>query len=573
MLTYHLVKVARWIRTGGFAPELAPDRWDGYEYLPYGGDALWAWAMLPFHSDAPLAVASVLVWLAALVSAFALARELGASVRSASLGALALLLNPASASFLASAYVENTSLFFFLAGSLFTVRVLTESAQPVEPVLAAGASGLGAGVKSFGLPVLVLALGAMAFAFVRHSGPAHRVRPGSYRLRGLRRVVPYVRAYSERGSPLYPLPLSVAGRTLVAGHAMTREVLEGTLDEKLGNFSSNRFLHDLFVRRPDRDFHNPGWGGVVLAVLGATGLATLSRRGAFGISAFLTAEAVLTLALLFSPSAIAMRTYWAMIIGRFMLPALGVCAVLAAASNWALVRFGLAAAALLGAWGALPHGFSAEDGAAMAKIAGVLAAGAALAGIAASLAARKAAPVASVLAGTAVMLVAAGLWGAIRAQTRPLIWKAANEGRAYDLDPFTPWGSAHVLWEALDDGISRRIAVSAGWVSPGDNWFRYPYFGRRLQNDVVYIPITVDGSIVDTRDAPSSPRLSRDGWLSRLVEQRIDVLVLLAPEPPEGRWVRELPSVFAPLALSREGANAAFQVNAVAASRAARDGR
>ena len=115
MLTYHLVKVARWIRTGGFAPELAPDRWDGYEYLPYGGDALWAWAMLPFHSDAPLAVASVLVWLAALVSAFALARELGATVRSASLGALALLLNPASASFLASAYVENTSLFFFLA--------------------------------------------------------------------------------------------------------------------------------------------------------------------------------------------------------------------------------------------------------------------------------------------------------------------------------------------------------------------------------------------------------------------------------------------------------------------------
>ena len=86
------------------------------------------------------------------------------------------------------------------------MRVLTESAQPVEPVLAAGAFGLGAGVKSFGLPVLVLALGAMAFAFVRHK----RSRPTGFVLAVtvfavFVGVVPYVRAYSERGSPLYPL--------------------------------------------------------------------------------------------------------------------------------------------------------------------------------------------------------------------------------------------------------------------------------------------------------------------------------------------------------------------------------
>lgn len=566
MLTYHLVKVARWIRTGGLAPELAPDRWDGYEYLPYGGDALWAWAMLPFHSDAPLAAASVLVWLAALVSAFALARELGASVRSAAIGALALLLNPASASFVTSGYVENTSLFYFLAGSLFAVRVLKGVEQPAEAVLAAGAFALGAGVKSSGFPVLVLGLGVLVVATVlrrrtRSSGTvlaftAFVVLAG---------IVPYVRAFAARGSPLYPLPLSVAGRTFAAGHAMTQEAVAGTLDRKMSAFSAERLARDFLQRRPDRDYLNPGWGGAILAVLGAAGLAVAARRGAPGIAAFLVAEAALTLAVLFSPEAAALRTYWILIIGRFMLPALGVCAVLAAASNQAALRTGLALAALLGAWQALPHGFSAEDDVAMVRIAGVLVTGAALSGIAASLAARRGRPAVGVLAGASVLLVAGTLWGAIRARARPLIWKAAYEGRSYDLHPFTPWGSAHVLWEALDDGTPRRIAVSAGWFPPGDNWFRYPFFGQRLQNDVVYVPITADGSIVDTRLAGGSGLLSREAWLRRLIAQKVDVVVLLAPEPPEAAWVRTLPALFPPIAASRDGANRAFGFDPVAA--------
>jgi hypothetical protein len=245
MLTYHLVKVAHWIRSGGIAPELAPDRWDGYEYFPYGGDALWAWAMLPFHGDAPLAAASVLIWLAALISAYA--------------------------------------------------------------------------------------------------------------------------------------------------------------------------------------------GGIALAALGAVGLVALVRRGSPGIAAFLAAEAALTLALLFSPDALALRTGWASLIGRFMLPALGVCAVTAAATNHAAVRAGLGLAALLGLWGALPHGFSREDFSATAEVAGVLTAGAALAWIAASLAARRGGATTGALAATAILLVAGALWGAIRALAPPLIWRAAYEQRAFEL--------------------------------------------------------------------------------------------------------------------------------------------
>lgn len=572
MLTYHLVKVARWIRTGGLAPELAPDRWDGYEYFPYGGDALWAWAMLPFHGDAPLAAASALVWLAALASAYALAVELGASRPSAAVGALALVLNPASASFLASGYVENTTLFLFLAGSLFAVRVLKGAARPAELALAAGAFSLGAGVKTSGLPLLVLWIGVLAGALLivkrlRPSVPALVLAA----LAVLAGLPPYVRALADRGSPLYPQALRVAGRTLLPGHPMTEQALTGTLDPAMGVFDAKAFVRDLVVRRPDRDFLNPGWGGIALAALGALGLVALALRGSPGIAAFLAAEATLTLGLLFSPDALALRAWWASIIGRFMLPALGVCAAAAAATNHPAVRAGLGLAALFGLWGALPHGFSLEDFSAASAVAGVVVTGAALAGIAASLGRRRSGPAAGALAGTGVLLVAGALWGAIRAQARPLIWHAAYERRAFELHPFVPaYGSAYSLWQALDDGVPHRIAVSAGWRPPGDNWFRYPFFGRRLQNDVVYIPVTADGSIVDTRFAASSGRLSREAWVRRLVERGVDVVVLLVPEPPEAAWVRGLPSVFAPLSMSPDGFNAAFRVNGAAADAALR---
>jgi hypothetical protein len=76
-LTYHLVKAARWVQTGGFAPEAAPDAWGFYEYFSPTGDILWGWAMLPVRGDALLAVAGVLVWGAILAVAYAAARSLG----------------------------------------------------------------------------------------------------------------------------------------------------------------------------------------------------------------------------------------------------------------------------------------------------------------------------------------------------------------------------------------------------------------------------------------------------------------------------------------------------------------
>lgn len=76
-LTYHLLRAGRWASTGGWAAERGPDVWGYYEFHPVAGDALWAWAMLPFSSDAVVGLASALTWLALGLSTYAAARALG----------------------------------------------------------------------------------------------------------------------------------------------------------------------------------------------------------------------------------------------------------------------------------------------------------------------------------------------------------------------------------------------------------------------------------------------------------------------------------------------------------------
>ena len=146
-------------------------------------------------------------------------------------------------------------------------------------------------------------------------------------------------------------------------------------------------------------------------------------------------------------------------------------------------------------------------------------------------------------------------------------WQAAADGEAYDLHPANRLAlSAWPVWQALDGESPVRIALAAGFDGVGHNWYTYPLFGSRLQNDVEYVPVTRDGRVMDYA-APDAlaPRLDRSAWLHRLAERHIEVLVLLLPPPPEAAWVEQLPDVFAPLG-SSPGAQA-FRLDAAALAR------
>jgi hypothetical protein len=119
----------------------------------------------------------------------------------------------------------------------------------------------------------------------------------------------------------------------------------------------------------------------------------------------------------------------------------------------------------------------------------------------------------------------------------------------------------------LDGQAGVSMAVSAGWRSNGHNWFRYPFLGSRLQNRVVYVPITQDGSIVDYRiTADARARADYDAWLRRLVDERVDYVVLLPPDPPEAAWVRAHPELFTLAADGRDRQARAYRLNLPAAT-------
>lgn len=569
-LTYHLVKSARWIRSGDFALEPAPDAWSAYEYFPFGGDSLWAWAMLPFHSDAPVAAAGALVWMLVLAAAYALAREFGASRTNAFLGALAVSLIPSCANLVTSAYVENVTLFGSLAGALFVCRVLRGSPAAEGTVAAAGLA-VCAATKAVGLPLLVLGACALGVAGLRRGG-----RP-KLRLRWLiasgvaacAAAPPYVRAWADRGSPLFPLPVVIAGRRLLAGNPETEMAQGGLLQAVSARFEPASFFRLLFV--PDAgEFLNLGPAALILVLLGAVAAIRLwSSRSRFSSGLlFLAVSSALVAQGLFGPNTLGLRTTWVRVFGRFLLPAIVPFAALAATIPGAGVTVLLAACAFAGCWLAIPRGFAREDLIALAWLAGAaVALFAAAGGLAAAFRRRR-----TTVAAIAILAAAAfvAVWGRIRSASRYPIWNAAAAGRAFDMHPLRREYMASVpIWRRLDDGVPRRLAVAAGWNGVSDNWYWYPLFGERLQNEVVYVTPTRDGSIVDYRLGPELRRKSLfDAWTRRLVERRIDVVVLLAPPPDvESPWVKSHPELFTALVVSKDGRNAAFEFHREAAQR------
>ncbi|MGE5345338.1 MAG: hypothetical protein ACM3JH_05220 [Acidithiobacillales bacterium] len=570
VLTYHLVKVARWIRTGGLSPTVAPDAWDGYEYFPYGGDALWAWALLPFHSDAPLGLASALVFGAVVLGAYALIRELGGTRENAWLGALALCLVPSAFNFLASGYVENASLAVFLLGVLFLCRYMGRQAAWADGLLAVGAFAVGAGIKASGIPTYFLSVAAVAGGLLwRDAFKGVRTRSLAAALLSLAVAAPpYLRAYLDRGSPAYPLPLRIGSWLSLPGHPRTVLALEGKLYRGMGHFTWDNFLVDLTSRRPDRDFLNLWWGTFPLLLVGVWGILRSFRYGSSRRQALiLLILGLVAVAGLFSPGSVGLRAHWGWIAGRFLLPAVAVLAVLGAAAEGLAVTWGLRVAVALGWYSAWPRGFSFEDASAMARLGGVLLVASALFAALAVTGRNRVRPAGMAAAGIATVALVGGAWGWVRHEARYPIWRAASECRAYDLHPFLrDYGSAVALWERVDGVAPRRIAVSAGWNFLGDNWLIYPFFGSRLQNEVNWIPPTADGAVIDYRLARANlARFDVGAWVTRLLDRDIDAVALLWPRTVERNWVQALPQLFEPIVVSADGKNGLYRLRRAAA--------
>ena len=554
-LTYHLVRAGRWVQDGGVVRALAPDAWGYYEYFGQTGDVLWAWAMLPVRSDLLLAPTAGFIWLSCLISGYAIARVLGAREIQASSAALAIACTPAVINYASSAYVDSTLLATFMLSAVFLGRAL-HTRSPADGALACAALGLSAGVKFTG--VFFLGAGGVVLLGTLVRGQVHSSRRlflCACALGTLVAAPSFLRAWQETGSPFYPFPFRMLGRTLFPGNEELQLILSARLSAPAARaLPPMRFLEFLLYARPD-----PGWQFVnlgptapLLLLLGVVGTVRLrSARVLWPLVAYLVVSAAVVVVSLLSDDLAAQRGQWAPVVGRMLLPAFAVTVILGAAAPEYLARplFGVSIAT--GLLLAMPEGFRAPDWSGMVRVLPGLLAGAGLAGFTCWALRTRAR---WLRAGFALLGLALGLMMAnrVRGGLRGEIYAAAATpgAPAFDGDRlYSEYASSWPIWGYFDEATPHRLAVTAGWDGTGHNWYVYPLFGSRLQNRVFYVPVTADGSIVDYREQEEVvSRASSSAWLERLVKEDVDHVVVLPPAPPlETQWIGEHPDLFIPI--------------------------
>ena len=577
-LTYHLLKAGRWVQTGGFVPERAPDAWGYYEYFQPFGDYLWAWAMLPVHGDLLIGPAGVLVWATCLLGVYTLARTLGVSGNLAVLASLFVAFNPSVLNYLTTSHVENLLLAVFVLAAVFIARSFAQR-DPANLVLAAAALGVLAGVKFNGAPIAVLGMAAIAVAMLRWRGTARAgvgtvaaclaaFAPGCQ---------PYVRAWYETGSPAYPFTVAIGGVTLLEGN---RELswLMARSDRARGPLFEQLFVPDQFNLIVGREqFLNPGPTALVIALAGLVGaIVALRQRERRPVAIFLIGATLVTIAGVATSDVAALRTLWVPVFGRFLLVAITTATLFTAMLAPRISVPVLVACAAVNVPLIIPLGWGPTDMTALAELRVAVVSAAAVVGLgAAGFALHRRWPLTPLMPPIAIGLITAGalviMWTEIRVVRdayRHAYFRAAGEERVYDPHRLAHYeASAFPLWRQLDTGSGLVIATSAGWNTYGHNWFRYPFMGSRLQNRVVYVPITEDGSIVDYRDEDViDARASYRAWLGRLVDARVDYVVLLPPEPPEAAWVQAHPEIFTSAGAGSRRLAKAYRLNRASAS-------
>ena len=563
-LTYRLFKAGSWVGSGGWSLEAAPDAWGYYRFFPSGGEILWAWALLPFSSDLGVAAAGGLLWSGLVLATFLASRGIGAG-RSAALGtALAVGAMPVLLSFVTSSYVHALTTLAVLVGASLAIRFL-RSGSPGPGVGGAAGFALAAAVHPGALPLVAVGGLALAVGVARHR--SWRTAAGMVLATAVAWPAPAIAA-AETGSPLYPLELRVGGVELFAGHDQLDRLHRGepfAARERLG--AGRRVALQLWdPGAPGQEMLSFGPGVVVLALLAAIGVGPWWREGSPGpvLAGVLFAAALLPA---LSAAAGAMHTGWgAPMLGRHLLPGAALLLVggTLVSRRWATVARG--GAALLGvAWG-WPHGFGPVARDAVGELFALFAPVVFLASLVLLASWRLGRARRGVaLAVGFVILAAAPLLERVRDGYREAAWAAAARAESYDLHPLSPVAvRAWPLWTLLADAAPRRIAYAAGWDGIGHNWYRYPFLGSRYQHEVVYVPVTADGSVLDYESMEAVVRAADfEAWLGRLLDRRIDLLATAPPDTLEGLWAEDHPAIFQPLA--RAGGGALFRLDREAA--------
>jgi len=543
-LTYHLFRAAQWVQAGGIVHEAAPDAWGYYDCYPTVGDGLWALAMLGPHSATWLGLAEGLVFCTLLLGGYATARALGIDRARSTVASLAIGFVPSVFVFSSSGYVDGTVLAAFLLG---LAALLGGSKH--GPGIAVLAFAIAAAVKLTGLPVLMLGgLAALALTFREPSREKTRTLLLAA-IVGLALITPaLLRGWLEHQNPLYPFGLTIAGTQVWAGNPENTLLQTGALaPARAIQFDMLEFERRLFwpsARLPPLHLNlGPAMAlVVVLAVWGAfQGLRQRPHRITVSLLVLLV---VVFVARLFSDSMLAHRTFAAPAVGRFLgVPAASLVLLSALApARWFLAvgMLCIVVGILLG----IPPGLGSVELPYLGLV--LLVTSATLVGCILVARRLRARPLAAMLAAASILAVSTVPLDLVRGGLRDKAYEGAIDASVFDPHPTDERAArAWPIWSKLDRTDGTVVAYSAGWDGRGHHWYRHPVQGSRLQHEVVYIPVTRTGEIIDYREHERLLRAVDVGrWLARLAERDVEYFVVAAPKSVETIWTAGLPDVF-----------------------------
>lgn len=534
-VTYHLFKAGRFASLGGWTHESAPDGWGYYEFFPAGGSVLFGGTMLFARDGALVAAMGGAFGVIAALAVYTLARRLGACRAPAACAALAMAATPALASLLTTGYVD-----VLVAGGVLAAIALAPSPGErdrwARAALAGAACGLAAACKTSAAPAAVLLAVAIG---LRSLLPATLFSVTA----AVTAIPEYLAAWTATGNPLYPFGLSFGGYRFLEGNAQLTTLLSG---ESPMHDVSGYPGWEIFAwlggtwRWPNTDFAGLGLGAALVVVLAGPGLVRVLRDGSLRPRALAPAfVAAILVAAAWSPDSVALRTLWSSVFGRHLLPVWGVLLAFAAVVPWLRSRWLWIPTLLAGIAMSIPLGWGSADAKGAAILAAACAGGAAMA---------KALPRRALSAALLPVVVAVPL---VREGARYEVWREAADTEAgpYDFHPLDPDAvAAWPMWKQLDATAPSRIAVTCGWNGVSQSWYLYPLLGSRLQHEVVYVPPTIDGSVVDYADVDRLETTAQlRGYLRNLLARQVDRVAVLHPAPAEhSAWIVRLPEVFVP---------------------------
>ncbi len=541
-LTYHAVKAAQWVQYGSYSPMVAPGGWGSALMHPPGGEMGASVAMLFFGTDFLFGASDLLVWVALAVCTYSIGRLLGLRSRLALVATVYAMTIPAIWHSVGSLYVDNL-LTLTVLGAVYFTMLFWKTRAPELLVLSWLAIGLSLLAKPIAPPFA-------ATLFVLQIGLLLKLRrPECWRAVGVGWVLgamiylPWViRSIQVTGYPLSPLPIEIMGVTLGVPHPGVEWYITRDLTPSPYSWAAETAAVKTYFQSPLLMMPHLSAFSALFFLLFPFGVVALWRRTPkWWIVP--VALAMLNIGILYSPSFSVLRLLWAGSSGRFLLVCtllvivLSLCAVsrkktLASAACLALPLFmfvNMGCGSLLGLGAMENRVFPWVLAGLLAAIGGSILIGRGRAAWMGTLAA-------VILGGSFLFAL-----NHVRDRTRASLIADGQCKVLHGIQRY--WMHARGFVEHRS--ASFRIAVTSGPTQNQDNWYLYHFLGTRLQNEIVYVPITEDGAIVNF-----GPHTDREGkarkqvWFARVAEREVDYVLTFWPRSIEMDWMTDHPELF-----------------------------